>query len=124
MRVPLARIRQTPQCVLLVHNAPQHHQDHLLVHVKHRTNGKRIIAIYVQAITFGTTMSVTCVPYWQRVFQAQVCESVLKRVCVQEGMLQYRKMFLVCSNAQLVLQARLKRMEHVLNVLLVHHHRP
>jgi hypothetical protein len=61
--VPLAHIQKTRQCVLLVLHSHRHHPDHLLVYAKPRTYGEKIIAIYVQAITFGTTMSVTRVPY-------------------------------------------------------------
>jgi hypothetical protein len=68
MHVPLARIQQTRQRVLLVLNAQQHHQDHLLVYAKHHTYGKKTIASSVKVITFFLDLRATCVLYLPQVF--------------------------------------------------------
>ena len=85
MNVPLEHIQETRQRVLLVLNAHQHHQDHLLVYVKPHTYGKKTIANFVQVITFFLDLRATCVLNFPRVFQVQVCLLALKLVYVPKA---------------------------------------
>ena len=122
MHVPLERIQQTPQRVSHVLNAQQHHQDHLLVHAKLHTYGKKTIASSVKIITFFLHLRATCVLYLPQVCQAQVCKLALKLVYVQKAICRCRLTLQEFSNVMLVLHKPTNKTAHVYRVLLVHFH--
>jgi hypothetical protein len=85
------RPRNSQRFLLLVINAHQHHQDHLLVYAKPHTYGKKTIANFVQIIIFFLDLRATCVLNFPRVFQVLVYQWALKLVHVPKAICRCRK---------------------------------